>query len=84
MHPFNDQEIKLLPGDIIYLFSDGYADQFGGPKGKKLKYRPFKELLISYSGKEMVEQGILLDKEFEQWKGDLEQIDDVVIIGLKF
>jgi serine phosphatase RsbU (regulator of sigma subunit) len=84
MHPFNGLEIKLLAGDQIYIFSDGYADQFGGPKRKKLKYRPFKELLVSNSGKKMVEQGIILDREFEQWKGDLEQIDDVVVIGLKF
>ncbi len=84
MHPFNSLEIRLLPGDQIYIFSDGYADQFGGPKKKKLKYRPFKELLVSNSGKKMHEQGIILDREFEQWKGDLEQIDDVVVIGLKF
>ena len=84
MHPFNGLEIKLLPGDQIYIFSDGYADQFGGPRRKKLKYRPFKELLVANSGKKMVDQGIILDREFEQWKGDLEQIDDVVVIGLKF
>ena len=84
MHPFSGQEIRLKPGDNIYIFSDGYADQFGGPLGKKFKYLPFKDFLVSNSGKEMVEQGLLLEKEFERWKGDLEQIDDVVIIGLKF
>jgi len=84
MHPFTGQEIRLKPGDLIYLFSDGYADQFGGPKRKKLKYRPFKELLLANSEKDMHEQGLLLDKEFEQWKGDTEQIDDVLVIGLKF
>ncbi len=84
MNPFRVQEIKLKPGDIVYLFSDGYADQFGGPLGKKLKYRTFKELLVSNSEKEMREQGILLDQAFEKWKGDNEQIDDVVVIGLKF
>ncbi len=84
MHPFNNQEIELKPGDAIYIFSDGYADQFGGPKGKKFKYQPFKDLLVSNSEKEMVEQGLLLDQAFERWKGDLDQIDDVIVIGLKF
>ena len=84
MHPFNIQEIKLNPGDTIYIFSDGYADQFGGPKGKKFKYKPFKEMLVSNSEKEMVQQGLMLDQAFERWKGDLDQIDDVVVIGLRF
>jgi len=84
MTPFIGQKIQLKPGDSIYLFSDGYADQFGGPRGKKLKYRSFKELLIANSQKEMSDQGLLLDKAFEKWKGNLEQIDDVVVIGLKF
>ena len=74
----------LNPGDIIYLFSDGYADQKGGPHGKKFKYKPFRDLLISVSGKEMNEQGLLLDQTFERWKGDLDQIDDVMVVGLKF
>jgi ligand-binding sensor domain-containing protein/serine phosphatase RsbU (regulator of sigma subunit) len=84
MHPFTGHAIDLKPGDHVYLFSDGYADQFGGPKGKKFKYLPFKRLLVSISEKEMHEQGLQLDKEFEHWKGDQDQIDDVVVIGLKF
>lgn len=84
MHPFTGHEIKLKPGDAVYLFSDGYADQFGGPKGKKFKYQPFKRLLSSISEKPMHEQGLQLDREFEQWRGDMDQIDDVVVIGLKF
>jgi len=84
MHPFKGHEISLKPGDQIYVFSDGYADQFGGPDRKKFKYRPFKELLVANSGKDMTEQGLLLDKAFERWMGDVEQIDDVIIIGLKF
>ena len=84
MHPFTSHEINLKPGDSVYLFSDGYADQFGGPRGKKFKYQPFKRLLISISEKEMHEQGLQLDREFEQWKGDADQVDDVVVIGLKF
>jgi len=84
MPPFTGHEIDLKPGDAVYIFSDGYADQFGGPLGKKFKYTPFKSLLVSIADKEMHGQGLQLDRAFEQWKGDLDQIDDVVVIGLKF
>lgn len=84
MQPFTGYKIDLKAGDHLYLFSDGYADQFGGPHGKKFKYLPFKNLLVSMSHKEMHEQGLQLDREFERWKGDTDQIDDVVVIGLKF
>jgi len=84
MTPFKGHKIILEPGDAVYLFSDGFADQFGGPDGKKFKYRALKELLASNFQKEMSQQGQILDKAFEGWKGDLEQIDDVVVIGLKF
>ncbi|MDF1573781.1 MAG: transporter substrate-binding domain-containing protein [Bacteroidales bacterium] len=84
MQPFTRHEINLEPGDLVYLFSDGYADQFGGHNGKKFKYLQLRNLLASVSQKEMPEQGLQLDREFEQWKGDLDQIDDVVLIGLKF
>jgi serine phosphatase RsbU (regulator of sigma subunit)/ligand-binding sensor domain-containing protein len=84
MKPFTAYEIDLKPGDAVYLFSDGYVDQFGGPHGKKFKYQAFKRLLVSISDKEMHKQGLQLDREFEQWKGDLGQVDDVVVIGLKF
>jgi serine phosphatase RsbU (regulator of sigma subunit)/ligand-binding sensor domain-containing protein len=84
MRPFTGHELHLKPGDSVYLFSDGYADQFGGPRGKKFKYQSFKRLLASISGKAMHEQALQLDREFEQWKGKNEQVDDVVVIGLKF
>ncbi len=84
MEPFSGYTIDLEEGDQVFIFSDGYADQFGGPKGKKFKYQPFKNLLVSLTGKEMHEQGILLDREFEKWKGEIDQIDDVVVIGMKF
>jgi len=84
MKPFTGHQLDLKPGDTIYLFSDGYADQFGGPRGKKYKYVRFKQFLLSNSDKAMHEQGLLLEKEFEQWKGDGVQIDDVVVIGLRF
>ncbi len=83
MHPFTGHKIDLKPGDHLYIFSDGYADQFGGPQGKKFKYLPFKNLLISLAGKEMREQGLQLDREFEHWRGDLDQIDDVIVVGMK-
>jgi ligand-binding sensor domain-containing protein/serine phosphatase RsbU (regulator of sigma subunit)/ABC-type amino acid transport substrate-binding protein len=84
MLPFTRHEIKVQKGDRIYIFSDGYADQFGGPHRKKLKYRPFKELILSSLHPSMKEQGLHLDRAFEEWKGDLEQIDDVVVIGIRF
>jgi ligand-binding sensor domain-containing protein/serine phosphatase RsbU (regulator of sigma subunit)/ABC-type amino acid transport substrate-binding protein len=84
MKPFTSQQIFIKPGDAVYIFSDGYADQFGGPKGKKLKYGAFKDLLTLNADKKMGEQGLLLDHSFERWKGDLDQIDDVVVIGFRF
>lgn len=70
-------------GDVLYLYTDGYADQFGGPKGKKFKYKQLNELLLTVSAKPLVEQKIGLDNAYEKWRGDLEQIDDVCIIGIK-
>lgn len=80
---FKTHEIELEKGDCIYLFSDGFADQFGGPKGKKYKSKPFKQFLLNISEKSMGEQKSLLDNEFKVWKGDLEQIDDICILGVK-
>ncbi|RLD53885.1 MAG: hypothetical protein DRJ01_18775, partial [Bacteroidetes bacterium] len=83
MDNFTAHEIQLEKGDVLYMFSDGYADQFGGAKGKKFKYKPFKRLLSENRDKPMKEQKELLDKAFESWRGDLEQIDDVVVLGVK-
>ena len=80
---FTDNEYQLVKNDMIFIFSDGYADQFGGPKGKKLKYKPFKELLIANSDKTIDEQKSQLDNLFENWRGDLEQLDDVCVIGVR-
>lgn len=79
---FSNREMDLLPNDKIYLFSDGYADQFGGPQGKKLKYTTFRELLLNNCHRPMDEQKTILDRMFEGWRGDLEQIDDVCVIGV--
>ncbi len=81
--PFTNHTIKLMKNDCIYIFSDGYADQFGGPRGKKYMYHQFKELLISINEKEMDEQKNFLANNFDKWKGDLEQVDDVCIIGVR-
>ena len=83
MDEFTNHEIKLKKGDLLYMFSDGYADQFGGPKSKKFMYKQFKELILRIAGQPMKEQEKILDKTFEEWKGKLEQIDDVCIIGLQ-
>ena len=67
----------------FYLFTDGFADQFGGPKGKKFKYKQLEELLLSLTNSSMQEQKETLISNFSQWKGDLEQVDDVCVIGVK-
>lgn len=81
--PFLHHEITLEKEDAIYIFSDGYIDQFGGSKGKKLKAKAFKELLLSIQAKTMEEQKYLVNDAFESWRGDLEQIDDVCVIGVR-
>ena len=75
--------MELQKGDCVYLFTDGFADQFGGPKGKKFLYKQFQELLVSISEKPMEEQKTLLFKAFEAWRGDQPQVDDVLVIGIK-
>lgn len=70
-------------GDSFYLYTDGYADQFGGPKEKKYKYKQLENLLLSNHTKSVHEQKNCLNESFENWKGNLEQVDDVTIIGYK-
>ena len=81
--PFTTHEIKLFPNDSIYCFTDGYADQFGGPKGKKLMYKKLKEQILALSKEPMSLQIHKLKETFNNWKGDLEQVDDVTIIGIR-
>ena len=83
MQPYTNHSIQLETASSFYLFTDGYADQFGGPAGKKFKYSKLKETLFAISSKPMKEQKIILKDTFEKWKGELEQIDDVCIIGMK-
>ncbi len=81
---FTNHEIKVREGDTIYMFSDGYADQFGGESGKKFKTAPMKELLLNIQGKSMEDQHSILDHTIEAWRGNIEQIDDILVIGRKF
>ncbi|HLG02221.1 MAG TPA: tetratricopeptide repeat protein [Bacteroidia bacterium] len=81
--PFTNNEIALQKGDCVYSFTDGYADQFGGEKGKKFKYKQLEELLVSIHGKPMNDQKIILDGVMKTWKGPLEQVDDMLIIGVR-
>lgn len=81
---FTNHSLQLKPGDIVYIFSDGYADQFGGPQNKKFKYGPLKELLIGISNQSMEKQRDELDRVITTWKGDEYQIDDILIFGIKF
>ena len=67
----------------MYFFTDGYADQFGGPKGKKFKYRQLQEILLANSTGSMEEQKALLEGRLDEWKGDLDQVDDILIVGIK-
>ncbi|UKN01158.1 SpoIIE family protein phosphatase [Paracrocinitomix mangrovi] len=80
---FTTHEITVESGDQIYLFSDGFIDQFGGPKGKKFKASNFKELLLSVAKESPQKQKQLIDEAFESWKSSLEQLDDVCVIGVR-
>jgi tetratricopeptide (TPR) repeat protein/serine phosphatase RsbU (regulator of sigma subunit) len=80
--PFTTHTFELQQGDVFYIFSDGYVDQFGGRKGKKFKAKAFRELLLSIQDRNMEEQRMLINEAFEQWRGDLEQVDDVCVIGV--
>ena len=81
--PYKTHAIELQKGDSIYLFSDGYADQFGGEKGKKFKTPNFKKLLLSIQKETLVKQQELLEAAFKNWMGELEQLDDVCVIGVR-
>ena len=81
--PFTYNKIQLQPGDIVYAYTDGYADQFGGEKGKKYKYKQLEESLLTNSHKALEIQKEILLGTFNAWKGNLEQVDDVTLIGIK-
>jgi serine phosphatase RsbU (regulator of sigma subunit) len=84
LNQFRGFKVDVQPGDMIYLFTDGFADQFGGPKGKKYKYAQLRDKLVAIGSKDMEEQRSQLMNNFDLWKGNLEQVDDVLILGIRF
>jgi serine phosphatase RsbU (regulator of sigma subunit) len=80
---FTNHKIDLEKNDLLYIFTDGYADQFGGAKGKKFKYKPLQELLKANKHKPMLEVETILVDTFNSWKGNLHQVDDVCIVGIR-
>lgn len=81
---FKTHRLELQKGDSLYVYTDGFADQFGGPKGKKFKYKQLDEALLLNALKPMSEQEQNLSRLFESWKGQLEQVDDVCVMGIRF
>lgn len=84
MQPFTVHRIDIRKGDAFYIFSDGYADQFGGPNEKKFMSARLKEVLVEIAAKPMLEQGERLNQLFEEWRGDNPQVDDVTLIGVRY
>jgi serine phosphatase RsbU (regulator of sigma subunit) len=84
MPPFTNHVVDIKKGDTFYIFSDGYADQFGGPQQKKILNKNFKMLLLKVQNLPMLEQGAKIDEFFEDWRKELEQIDDVCVIGIRY
>jgi len=80
---YTDHTVELRKGDVFYLFTDGYADQFGGTKQKKFMYKRMEALLVEIHQKDVLEQKKILDSTLNEWKGRLEQIDDILVIGFR-
>lgn len=81
--PFTLHEYDLQKGDVIYTLTDGFPDQFGGPKGKKFMSKNLRKLLAAHVHLPMAEQKQLLETTFTNWKKDVEQVDDITVIGIK-
>jgi serine phosphatase RsbU (regulator of sigma subunit) len=83
MTPFTNHQFDLKTDDVLYIFSDGYSDQFGGEKGKKMKSSNMKKLMLANSEKDLAKQKEVFEAEFTDWMGDFSQLDDVCLIGVK-
>ena len=81
---FEQHEVLCASGDRIYLFSDGYVDTFGGPNNKKLTNKRLRELILTNRNRSFEEQKRVLHQFVNEWKGELEQVDDILVIGLEF
>ena len=81
---YTHHELKVENGDTIYIFSDGYPDQFGGPKGRKFMIKRFKQLLLDICQEPLETQGDKLDTAMQKWMGKEEQVDDILVIGVRF
>ena len=84
LNSFNTFSIEIHPEDSLYLYTDGFADQFGGPKGKKFMYKQLDQLLLLNSNKSITHQKEMLQAQFVSWKGELEQVDDICVLGINF
>ncbi len=80
---YQSHRFQLNESDTVYLFSDGYADQFGGEKGKKFMYKRFKKMFLSIQNQTMDKQLIHLTETMENWKGDIDQLDDICVMGVR-
>jgi serine phosphatase RsbU (regulator of sigma subunit) len=80
---YTNHEIDIQSGDTFYIFTDGYADQFGGPHGKKFMYKKFRDMIMNMQSKTMKEQGVLIEEAMEEWKANTAQIDDILVIGFR-
>ena len=81
---FENIGFQLSKGDIIYMFSDGYPDQFGGPRGKKFKLDRVKNMLADVCEKPLADQSDYIDKTFDDWKGRLQQVDDILFMVVRW
>jgi serine phosphatase RsbU (regulator of sigma subunit) len=81
--PFTTHPVPWQPGDMLYVFTDGYADQFGGERGKKFMHKRLESVLSGMAGQSPAEQKRILDETHRQWKGQLEQVDDICCFGMR-
>ena len=81
--PFTNHNIKLQKNDVIYMFTDGYQDQFGGKRLQKFKINKLRDLILSIQDKSLKEQEIIIKQKYFDWKGEVAQIDDVLLMSIK-